>query len=91
MEKVFNYTSITYIRIHCIRTEDFNIPSNIILSDRTYPRGNIFPRAILYISFSFLVIYGGLGVAVLGWGLELGRWGLVHVVLDQWCEAICGF
>ena len=26
-----------------------------------------------------------------GWGLELGRWGLVHVVLDQWCEAICGF
>ena len=81
MEKVFNYTSITYIRIHCIRTEDYNIPSNIILLDRRYPRGYIFPSAILCISFSFLLIYGGLTVAVLG----LGSW------IESLGFSSCGF
>ena len=33
-------------------------------------RAVFFPRVILYTFFFFLLVYGGLGVEVLGWGLK---------------------
>ena len=54
-----------------------------------------FSRVILYTFFSFLLIYGGLGVGffwVGDWGLGLGFWGGgVTISVDgfwgQWCDA----
>ena len=41
-----------------------------------FPLGYIFPRLILCTFFSFLLIYGGLGVKVLGLGSWIGFSGL---------------
>ena len=40
----------------------------------------ILPTVILYIFFSFLLIYGGLGVGVLGLGTWIGFLGLAFSV-----------
>ena len=49
-----------------------------------------FPRFILYIFFFFWLIYGGLGVGVLGLGSYIGFLGLgfsVDGVWGLWCGA----
>ena len=52
-----------------------------------------FPRVILYaFFFSFLTIYGCLGVGVLDWGFRVGI--SVNGVWGPWCEAswvLCGW
>ena len=52
----------------------------------------IFPTIILYFSFSFLLIYGGSGVGVLGsWIWFLGLVFLVDWVSRLWCGVFWGF
>ena len=54
----------------------------------------IFSRVILYIFFLFLLIYGGLGLGVLGLGSYFGFLGLgfsVDGVWGLWCGAFWVF